>query len=1394
MSGIVPTDHRVKVRGVGQSPVIINKMGITVLGKGYYHPKLPLNIVSQSQARKDGMRYRYDYKNDQFIMYIDEDKWIFSQRGKGDEKIYKLVEIDKPPVEALVTQEVATQSNRKRGHHVTPAKKYTLENREALDLRKLHEALGHPSNHTTDRMLENGIEGWPHSKDIVRKVTKGSINQESEDRFKCEFCQHGKGTLINTFTPHADNTLIGNTLDADIMFSTYNGRDPLMVVLISCERATKWLDIIEISQDTVGEHLSGHSILESKWKLRGKPITNIVYDGDKKLGKLDNVIFNILQTQPGTHNERIEREIRTCRERAATILHALHFVMIPKMYIYFIIWVIETINRQYRKDLGRSPYQALYGKNLVYDVDLTVAFGDLIICNVRRPPGSLNKLKAVRQLGIVIGAHMNGTGTITVLCILSGQIITTSGIARAIVQKEWTPNITLAIKAYLFGGRYGRGINPIAGNLFTTLPSNDNNQNLYADAAEYLQRHQTLSRYGKWIGEEKVTPTEGEAGERLLKIQQSMVSKPTIENMEPIIVREDANDLKSPTERDLHPSLNCRERAEGDVTYEGSGSLDKNILKEQLGRIPQLMEEDKQRDTDVDASNSHTTLHNHTEKGPLYAMDPSKGGCEEDPSQASRLHDAMASKKSSNEPGMKVTDKQQTSEERPLYAMDHPKGYYDENGQALTDWVQCNKCGKWRILSKNVDSRQLPEIWECKDNTWNIDLANCNAEEEDDPWAEYVSARYNVAQKEGQSTISTLEVFLSLATIEEDIQIQTPSPDMEKGSEKEVQNILDHDVLTPEYANNCSELELSKKVEMRVFAKLKRDKTTWKYRAPTGVGRYPQDKRDVNDTYAPTARHASIVSGVKIALIEKRKISTIDIASAYLNADLPISTTPEGHKFRRLLCVKDTLLETFLKLKPEWKEYVSEGEGYRNRHKGCLFLVISKALYGLLESGLLWYDKICQSLSNLSLIQSYSDPCVWHDHKGTSIILYVDDLLLLCKDDKSERQIIDGLTNDYKRITYKHGQNLDYLGTELERLDEGIFMHHEKYMIQMLKDLDYDVNVEQDVKETLPYRQNLFEIDPDSPELNTHDTKIFVSTVMKLLYPTVRTRPKLLLVVTFLTTRLTRPTIQDQTKLKFAIDWVNRNQKGGIFIGPESNVEDTKLYMWCDASDMTHWDARGHSGIVISIGKEYLCPIMILSHKIKSVARSSTESELVTVYAGLPKALWAMESLTEWGYPCECLELYQDNVSTIISAHVGHKPYSKLGHMNRRFFDIKEHLDNGTIIMPHCDTEYMISDCLTKATLPKDRAIKQYNQICGIEKMDSKESLSIEEKELIANMCYLTRLKSDEEIEAFLSSLEVNIEEEEHEEEDEEENEETQRIKRSNNTITSDNELDNLID
>ncbi len=49
---------------------------------------------------------------------------------------------------------------------------------------------------------------------------------------------------------------------------------------------------------------------------------------------------------------------------------------------------------------------------------------------------------------------------------------------------------------------------------------------------------------------------------------------------------------------------------------------------------------------------------------------------------------------------------------------------------AEPQWVQCNRCEKWRTAPTSVDLEELPEQWFCEMNTWNADLASCDAEEE----------------------------------------------------------------------------------------------------------------------------------------------------------------------------------------------------------------------------------------------------------------------------------------------------------------------------------------------------------------------------------------------------------------------------------------------------------------------------------------------------------------------------------------------------------------------------------------------------------------------------------------------------------------------------------------
>ena len=45
-------------------------------------------------------------------------------------------------------------------------------------------------------------------------------------------------------------------------------------------------------------------------------------------------------------------------------------------------------------------------------------------------------------------------------------------------------------------------------------------------------------------------------------------------------------------------------------------------------------------------------------------------------------------------------------------------------------WVQCNRCEKWRTVPAALDLDTLPESWFCELNTWNPALNKCEAEEE----------------------------------------------------------------------------------------------------------------------------------------------------------------------------------------------------------------------------------------------------------------------------------------------------------------------------------------------------------------------------------------------------------------------------------------------------------------------------------------------------------------------------------------------------------------------------------------------------------------------------------------------------------------------------------------
>jgi hypothetical protein len=46
------------------------------------------------------------------------------------------------------------------------------------------------------------------------------------------------------------------------------------------------------------------------------------------------------------------------------------------------------------------------------------------------------------------------------------------------------------------------------------------------------------------------------------------------------------------------------------------------------------------------------------------------------------------------------------------------------------EWVQCEKCEKWRKLPSHICADELPDVWYCSLNTWNADSASCESPED----------------------------------------------------------------------------------------------------------------------------------------------------------------------------------------------------------------------------------------------------------------------------------------------------------------------------------------------------------------------------------------------------------------------------------------------------------------------------------------------------------------------------------------------------------------------------------------------------------------------------------------------------------------------------------------
>jgi len=519
-----------------------------------------------------------------------------------------------------------------------------------------------------------------------------------------------------------------------------------------------------------------------------------------------------------------------------------------------------------------------------------------------------------------------------------------------------------------------------------------------------------------------------------------------------------------------------------------------------------------------------------------------------------------------------------------------------------------------------------------------------------------------------------------------------PKADCDKANQSELRQLIDMGAFEPLSARDYRRLFDNKKNPKRfrilpchMFIKAKYDASGKfeKLKSRLVAGGNMQEELDEFQRTSPTAQISSLLVCVSIAAKCSYHTITADVKAAYLNASLPSNQ-------QHLMRFPSSLTPLLINLDPTIKDCVLPD--------GSTVVRLVKALYGLQESALLWYETISSTLINdLKFSRSEADKCIFvysshQDQNHCIIVLYVDDLFICCQQQSDLKKIVSTLTRKYKDMNIcTDTSSISYLGMEFKFNNDlhSVSVTQSGYVGKILESYPNIGTA------TSPATNDLLnENDSDhigNESLSSHDQKQFVSLLMKLMYLAKRTRPDILMPISYLATKSHGATVNDFNKLFRVLKYINGTKELGLNLSPTS----LELNCFIDASFAIHADARSHSGIVISLGPT-VSPVAVFSKKQVLTTKSSTEAELVALDEGVTTLIWFQRLMNDLSYASLPSIVYQDNQSTIHIARHGPNGSRRTRHINVRYFFVKDHLETGNSIIKYLPTEDMVADLLTK--------------------------------------------------------------------------------------------------
>ena len=392
--------------------------------------------------------------------------------------------------------------------------------------------------------------------------------------------------------------------------------------------------------------------------------------------------------------------------------------------------------------------------------------------------------------------------------------------------------------------------------------------------------------------------------------------------------------------------------------------------------------------------------------------------------------------------------------------------------------------------------------------------------------------------------------------------------------------------------------------------------------------------------------------------------------------------------------LRNTFVDIMCNVNPEYKKYVRFENG-----KKVLYVQVMQALYGCIQSALLWYDLFSSTLEKEGFKINPYDCCVANkDINGhqCTIAWYVDNNKLSHKDANVVSEVLKIIKAHFGDLTVSRGKKHTFLGMNITiRKDKKVQIEMKDQVKETILAFDEDVTTSATTTAAL----HLFDINNDCPKLDEARSDNFHHVVAKLLYLSKRARPDIETAVAFLCTRVTKVDEDDWKKLLRVLKYLRSTIDLVRVIGASSLTE---LFSFIDAAYAVHWDMRSHTGGIMSMG----CGALhTKSSRQKLNTKSSTEAEIVGISDYLPYNIWMRNFMKEQGYDLDKNVIYQDNQSAIRMERNGRNSCTgNSRHVDIRYFFVKDRVDKKEVTIEYCPTYIMLADYFTKALQGKQFA------------------------------------------------------------------------------------------